>query len=557
MNKPISPWQRMMKLLHVERKDINQIFYYSIFSGVVALSLPLGIQSIVNLIQGAQITTSWIVLVTLVTLGVMFTGILQLMQLRIIETLQQRIFTKSSFELSYRFPKISMQELRKYYPPELANRFFDTLTIQKGLAKILVDMPATVLQVVFSLILLSFYHPFFIMFGIILLTAIFILFQYTARKGVETSLEESKYKYKVAHWIQEVARSVVSFKASGSSNLALQKNDKLVMNYLNAREKHFKIIRLQYIKMVGFKAIITAGLLIIGGVLVLQQKMNIGQFVAAEIIILLIISSVEKLIVSLETLYDILTSLEKLGQVVDKSLESQTGENPNFEQGMNLRLESLSYKVPEKSKPILQAINCEIPQGKHIVLRGESGSGKTTFLRILAGLLPPTDGLFLVNEMNHSSINVNHYRSHIGLSLDEEMPFEGSLRENVSFGDPFITDDQIFEVLRELGLMSFFNELPDGLQSTLYPEGKQMSFTTAKKIILARAILKKPKILILEQALSLNNEEDTKRMIDYLTDPKHSWTLVVVSSNNYWVQKCDEVITLEQGEIKEKQEYYA
>ena len=133
----LTPWKRFLKLLALERKDIYQIFYYAIFSGLVALSLPLGIQAIVNLIQGAQISTSWIVLVSLVTLGVVFTGILQLMQLRIIETIQQRIFVKASFELSYRFPKIKMEELRKHYPPELANRFFDTLTIQKGLSKVL------------------------------------------------------------------------------------------------------------------------------------------------------------------------------------------------------------------------------------------------------------------------------------------------------------------------------------------------------------------------------------------------------------------------------------
>ena len=159
-----TPWKRLLGLLDLERKDIFQIFYYAIFSGLVSLSLPLGIQAIINLIQGAQISTSWIVLVILVTVGVVFSGALQLMQLRIIETIQQRIFTRASFELSYRFPKIKMNELRNYYPPELANRFFDTLTIQKGLSKILIDVPTAILQILFELILLSFYHPFFIIF---------------------------------------------------------------------------------------------------------------------------------------------------------------------------------------------------------------------------------------------------------------------------------------------------------------------------------------------------------------------------------------------------------
>ena len=329
-NKQITPWKRFIGLLRLEKKDIFQIFYYAIFGGVVALSLPLGIQAIINLIQGAQISTSWIVLVVVVTMGVVFSGALQLMQLRIIETIQQRVFVRASFELSYRFPKIKMNELRNYYPPELANRFFDTLTIQKGLSKVLIDVPTALLQIIFALILLSFYHPFFIIFGILLLLLIYIVFKFTAQKGLETSLKESKIKYKVAHWIQEVARTVVSFKLSGNTNLAIEKNDALVSKYLEARENHFKILLLQFSQMIGFKVIVTASLLLIGGALVLNQEMNIGQFVAAEIIILLVIQSVEKLIIGLESFYDVLTSIEKIGQVVDKELESQEGEKPLF-----------------------------------------------------------------------------------------------------------------------------------------------------------------------------------------------------------------------------------
>ena len=128
MNHPtMTPWQRLFGLLRLEKRAVLQVFYYAIFGSLVSLSLPLGIQAIINLIQGAQITTSWIVLVILVTVGVAFTGVLQLMQMRIIESIQQRVFTRSSFEFVFRFPKIKMNELRSYYPPELANHFFDTL----------------------------------------------------------------------------------------------------------------------------------------------------------------------------------------------------------------------------------------------------------------------------------------------------------------------------------------------------------------------------------------------------------------------------------------------
>jgi ABC-type bacteriocin/lantibiotic exporter with double-glycine peptidase domain len=549
-HKQLSPWKRFLGLLELEKKDVFQIFYYAIFGGVVALSLPLGIQAIINLIQGAQISTSWVVLVVLVTIGVIFSGALQLMQLRIIETIQQRIFTRASFELSYRFPKIKMTELRNYYPPELANRFFDTLTIQKGLSKLLIDVPTAILQIIFALILLSFYHPFFIIFGILLLLLIYIVFKFTAQRGLLTSLEESKNKYKVAHWIQEVARTVVSFKLSGNTNLALTKNDDLVSRYLEARENHFKVLILQFTQMIGFKVIVTASLLLIGGILVLNQEMNIGQFVAAEIIIILVIQSVEKLMIGLESFYDVLTSIEKIGQVVDKELEKQEGDRPLFKNGLTVELENVSYGVENREKYILQNISLTLEPKSRILVIGESGAGKSTLLRLISGVIEPTTGYIYVNNLSLSSLHLNHYRSQLGLSLSDETPFEGSIRDNLVFGNRDIKEEIIYEALDIVGLTQFLKEQSNGLQTVLYPEGKQMSYTIAKKIILARAIIKQPKILILEDPLDQFNLNETVKIISYLTDSKRPWALIVVSSKKSWKKKCTQIITLKKGEIK-------
>ena len=545
----MSPWQRLVGLLKLEKRDVRQVIYYAIFSGFLALTLPLGIQAIINLIQGAQVSTSWVVLVILVTIGVAFVGILQLMQMRIIETIQQRIFTRASFEFTYRFPKLKMNELRDNYPPELANRFFDTLNIQKGLAKILVDIPAAILQIVFALILLSFYHPFFIAFGFLLLILIYIVFKFTAKKGMETSLMESKFKYKVAHWIQEVARAVVSFKLSGKTSLAINKNDELVNDYLIARESHFRILVIQFIQMIGFKVVVTAGLLLIGGLLVLNQEMNIGQFVAAEIIILLVIASVEKLILGLESFYDVLTSLEKMGQIVDKELELQDGDKPEFTEDFDIELDKVSYKVPNKEDKILSDISLKIKPKSRLLIKGESGAGKSSLLRLIAGVIEPTTGKVYLDKYMLSNINLNHYRSHLGLSLSDETPFEGTIRENITFGNPEISDEQLMWAIENVGLYQFIKESPKGLNTILYPEGKQISFTIAKKIVLARAIVTKPRVLILEDPLEQFELSEVKKITNFLTDKTNPWALVVVSRNNDWSASCTQVITLKKGEI--------
>ncbi|NAS29531.1 ATP-binding cassette domain-containing protein [Flavobacteriaceae bacterium R38] len=544
-----SPINRFWSLLQLDKRDVLQVFYYAIFAGIVSLSLPLGIQAIINLIQSAQISTSWIVLVVLVTLGVGFVGALELMQMRIIENIQQKIFTRSSFEFAYRFPKIEMSELRNYYPPELANRFFDTLTIQKGLSKVLIDFPAAILQIIFGLLLLSFYHPFFILYGLLLLFLVYVVFKLTARRGLQTSLDESKNKYKVAHWLQEVARTIVSFKLSGKTKHALGKTDNLVSGYLEAREGHFKVLVLQFIQMIGFKILITVGLLLIGGILVLNQRMNIGQFVAAEIIILLIINSVEKMIKGLESFYDVLTSLEKLGQVVDKELEPQTGEKPFSEsESFTLELDKVSFKVPE-GKQILENISLKINPECNILLNGSNSSGKTTLLRLIAGLITPTTGKIYVNNTSIGSINLNYYRSFLGQSLTEESPFEGTILENITFGNKDISREDVYWAIEKTGLTEFVKEQPEGLNTIIYPEGKQMSYTITKKIVLARSIVEKPKLLLLKNPLDQFEESETTRIIDFLTDPSNPWALIVISNNKRWKKGCSRVITIENGQI--------
>lgn len=544
-----TPWKRFIKLLQLERKDIFQIGYYAIFEGLVALSLPLGIQAIINLLQSAVISASWVVLIVLVTAGAAFAGILKLMQMRIIETIQQRIFTRASFEFSYRFPKIKMSELSNYYLPELANRFFDTLTIQKGLSKILIDVPSALLQIIFALILLSFYHPFFIFFGFLLLFLIYIIFNFTAQNGLNTSLTESKNKYKVAHWLQEVSRAVISFKLSGRTTLALQKSDDLVNDYLNARENHFKVLILQFVQMIGFKVLITAGLLIIGGFLVLEQRMNIGQFVAAEIIILLVISSVEKLILSLESLYDVLTSIEKIGQIVDKPIEPQNGEIIKEDADLTIELQDLTYTMESRKEPILNGISFTINQKDRILVNGESGSGKSSLLQLISGLLLPSSGHIYVNNLSIESLYINEYRAKLGLSLSEETPFEGTIRENITFGNKNINDEIIYKTFEDLQLIDFLKQQPKGLNTIIKPEGKQIPYTISKKIVLARAIVKNPKILILENPLDQFHKDEAEKIITFLTDNSQPWSLIVISNNDKWKLNCNKHITLKNGTI--------
>lgn len=548
----MTPIQRFKNLIEIDKKDIYQIILYSILAGIISLSLPLGIQSIVNFLQAGKISTSWVVLVTIVVIGVATVGVLRIMQYRINEDLQQKIFVRSSFEFAYRFPKIKFNKLYNYSPPELANRFFDTLTVQKGFSKLLLDISGAALQIFFGIILLSLYHSFFIFFGIILLILLYFIFKANFNQGLNTSLEESNYKYKVAHWLQEIARNHLSFKNERLFDFSLHKNDDLVNEYISHRESHFEILRKQFIQLIGFKVLITAGLLIIGGILVLNQQMNIGQFVAAEIVILTIITAVEKLFSGLELFYDVLTSLEKIGKVVDMEIEN-CDINKNYQIGNDdifLETENLSYKFPDGETEIIKNINISIAPKDKILITGENGSGKTTLLRLLSRLLEPASGTIFINNNNYNKYSIDDYRSHIGVITKDDKLFEGTIMENISCNNPDFPIHQINDLMEKLKLSKYIKSLPDGLDTKVYSEGKKINSSIIQKILLARCIISAPKILYLEEPLENIDSQSAKEIIDFLTAEDQNWTIVVVSKNEYWKQKCSKHYNLENGVIQ-------
>ncbi|QJW89898.1 ABC transporter ATP-binding protein [Spirosoma taeanense] len=326
---PPSPVQRLFRLLSNEKKDIGYIYLYAIVTGIISLSLPLGIQAVFNLVSGGLVFSSVYVLIGLVIAGVIIAGLLLIGQMVLVEILQQRIFAKAAFEFAYRLPRIQPESFGGYYPPELMNRFFDVMTIQKGLPKLLIDLTAAAMQILFGIILLSFYHPVFLAFGLFTLLAVTGIVLISGPAGLRTSLRESKDKYKVVAYLEDIARDLPGYRyrtANGSADQLelIDHMDALVTNYLKNRQQHFGVLKRIFYNGLAFKTLITAGLLILGTTLVVGREMTLGQFVASELVIVLITSSVDKLLSGIDTVFDLLTAVEKIGSVTDLPLETET-----------------------------------------------------------------------------------------------------------------------------------------------------------------------------------------------------------------------------------------
>jgi ABC-type bacteriocin/lantibiotic exporter with double-glycine peptidase domain len=532
MNKDVSkPYERFWALLKPDSKDISDIYLFAIIGGLLSLGLPLGIQAIINFIQAGKVSTSWFLLVGLVVSAIGFSGYMNIAQLRITENLQQRIFTRSALEFATRIPKIQLRELLLRYAPEWTNRFFDTLTIQKGISKLLIDFTAASLQILFGLILLSFYHPFFIIFGFALLLLLILIFRMTAKRGFVTSLDESKYKYKVANWLEEVARNRLTFKHLGNNGILLKRSDTYLQGYLKSRDAHFKVLVQQYKYLIGFKMLIALALLIIGGLLVLSQQMNIGQFVAAEIIIVLVLNSVEKLIVSLEIVYDVLTAIEKIGEITDLPLDSEEGIELQKVPALAIEITQLEYQTSWSQTPLLADLSCRFEAGKFYHIQDFEGNKAQGLFLMITAMAFPNKGQVLINGIPTSNLNVETLRTQIASLSHHDQLIYGTVLENITMGRN-CDISQVMELAVAIGLDHKVLALTDAYQTVLNPEASTLDRQLITLVLLCRALIANPAVILWDTHTHYLSNTTLESVLKYLTNA-YKGTLLLASIDEH------------------------
>ncbi|MBD2715041.1 ABC transporter ATP-binding protein [Microvirga sp. STR05] len=548
----LTPSQRLLRLLASERRDITYLYIYAALAGLINLSLPLGVQSVIGFISSGDVSTSIIVLIGFIVLGTLLVGGLQVMQLYLVEFIQQRLFARISLDFAVRLPRIRTESLDGQYLPELMNRLLDTPTLQKGISSLLIEFSAAALQILFGLLLLSLYHPVFIAFGLVLIGLLALMIRFTGGEGLSTSLTESKYKYRVVAWLEDVARTVHTFRHPPRQEMALNRTDTLVQGYLTARQSHFRVLLTQFWGFVAFKTLITAALLIIGCWLLIAKQINIGQFVAAEIVIILTISAVEKVLLKLDVVYDALTSLDKIGHVLDLPVVATNhgSDLPLTTQhtGLQVEVRHLGYQYPGVGKQALQDVSLVLKAGEHLGLAGSDGSGKTTLLRILSGLLEGYTGVVAFDGLALQDISTEALGRVVGATISHQNLFEGTLLQNLTLDQPGITPDDVAWALELVGLRDEVYARPLGL-STPLGIGTPLADSSRHKLLLARTLVRRPRLLLLDSFLSSVEPAERLRILKRLLDPAHSWTVLVASNDQRVLSLCTRLALLRDGRI--------
>jgi len=543
------PFSKVFHLLRLEKKEISSIYFYSIVSGLIQLVIPLGIQSIISLVVGVAISTSLVLLIAFVIIAVMINGFVQVNQMKFIERIEQKIFVRYAVLYASKLPNIDIRKTKKYFLPETVNRFFDTISLQKGIAKLLLDVPVATIQIVFGLVLLSFYNPVFIGFGLVLCIVLYFIIRITGKRGLTTSLAESDYKYKVAFWLEDIARNVVPFKFRVDKNFHLKVADEKVSGYVHYRTEHFKVLIIQYWSLIVFKVILTAAMLIIGASLLISQSINIGQFIATEIVIIMVINSVEKLIANLDKVYDVITSLEKLDKLIELPSE------PKGEQIMSEN-DILHIKLSSKiNTPLVneeRELRVEMKAGDRILVHGDDYPALMRFMQnVSTAAISSDEFAYVINNIAVEQYYLPTLRSHIGELLRSSKLFEGTLLENITMFHHNYDKNLFNRLILILNLDTLIEESDDGLLLHINPSGDNLPYNFIRKILIMRALLNKPKLIVLDDPYFGIEREVIVNLNEYFETECKDSIIILRSDNAFALKQAKRKLEISKLGIKE------
>lgn len=527
----LSPLGRLRALMRLERDDLWVVLIYAAAAGLFSLATPIAVQSLVGSVAFGTLLQPLVVLSVLLLLALSFQAGLRALQTSVVETLQLRVFARLSLDLAWRLPRVRPEA--EGFGPESANRFFEIVTIQKATATLLTDGVATVLQIAIGMGVLAFYHPTLFAFDLALMVLVALVVFAPFGNGLKTSIAESYAKYDVAEWLQQLARPGNAFRGTSGAALARDRADALTRRYLAARRAHFRVLFGQTVGAVSLQVGASAALLGLGGWLVLQRELTLGQLVAAELIVTTVTSSVAKLGKLLDNTYDLLTAFDKVGHVLDLPIE---------EEGM---AEHLPGQGPLRVEVETQGLSLVVKAGERAALLLPPGHPMADWL---AGVRLPVAGAIRLNGVETRRARSAELHEEIAV-IDAQGLIRGSVLDNVVMGRDRISPPDVRAALQRVGVLDAVCALPEGLDTRLGSEGHPLDASQRLRVLVARALAGMPRLIVVDTSLDGLAPTERAEVIGSLIRPGAPWTLISLVNDieGPLARSSERVISLERA----------
>lgn len=543
------PFRRLLKILHPERRDIFLLLVFALFSGVLYLALPFAVDIVVtNLAFGNQ-TKPYVQALFIISQVLAACLLLQALiigfQYYVAELIQRRIFVRTAGDLAYRLPRVQTRAFDKAHGPELVNRFLDVVTVQKNTTFFLLEGINLIAATLIGLILLALYHPMLIAFVTLLVILIIGVTWPLGRRAVDTAIRESRSKYDLVGWFEEIAAYPHMFKGPGGYELAYQRTNALASQYVHARSRHFHVVIRQISGLLIISVVASVALLLMGVWLVLSQQITLGQLVASEIIMSGIVASLIKLGKKLEAWYDTMAATDKLGHLLDLETENETGDIPTtIDPSIGMRVEARDFSFAyEDCPPLFEKIDFTILPGQRIGICGPQGSGVSSMLDLFFALREPNSGHISFDGLDSRNWRLEHLREHVELLRRDEF-IDSTIIDNLRLGRPDVSMEEIRNALDTTGLLDDCLRHPDGLNLRLQVGGGPLSTRQRIALMIARALVQKPRLLLIDELFDGLDDETFRNLSSIVFDRRHTWTVVIATRMDEVLQLCDQTIQL-------------
>jgi ABC-type bacteriocin/lantibiotic exporter with double-glycine peptidase domain len=360
--------------------------------------------------------------------------------------------------------------------------------------------------------------------------------------GVRSSIDESYAKFDVAAWLEELAKCPHTFRFGRGGELAYRRADDLADAYLTARRRHFRVIWRQTLFAFFLEAVAMTVLLGLGGWLVINRQLTLGQLVAGELIVALVLAAISKSGKYIETFYDLQASLDKLGVIDQLPLERQGGETlPPSSEPMRVVVETRRWTPSQGTHSAEPLRRVEINPGERVAVSGPSGSGKTRLLETLALLRVPAEGLLEFDGLDARSLDRPQTRLQLAY-VGQAETFADTVAENIRVGRSDLSSTDIRRALEMVGLADTVARLPEGVGTPLASDGQPLSANDLSRLSIARAIAGRPRLLLINGMLDRLDLRTCPQLVESLFDRSAPWTLVIVTARDDIKNRCDRTV---------------
>ncbi len=497
-------------ILQDEKKFIFIIAIYSFFISLFTVAVPVSVQLLINSVSFTALLQPVITLGMILLVLLIFSGCLYALQFYMSELFQRRFMAHMSAKVCLQFINADVKKLEESNTAELANRFFDVVTIQKNVPNFITRTFSFFLQAFIGLILVSFYHPFFLIFSIVLIFLLYLIYAIYFKKACVAAFYESRRKYDIVGWLEDVAQNITLFKSGIGKNYAKFKTDELTKRYLIDKQIHFHNLFSQKILLLLLYAFANMVLLILGGYLVLKSELTIGQLVAAELILSAIFYGIAQFGKDFINIYDLIVACEKLTNFFNIPLKIEDKAKPKIQEFKKISFVNVAGKT-NKDNPIhfnLLANNCYL-------INDRNQNTQKFFIDCLHDFCRPLFGEIKIDNQEFYSFDMSDFRNKISV-IDSSSMLEGTLIENLTLNRQDIKIGKVNDILKDLGLEKTISKFTDKLNLRIIPSGWPLSQEEIILLKVARAILMDCKIIIINEIFDILNYNLRQKILKYV-----------------------------------------